>query len=78
MIPVDMAQYDPIHIIRLQTSVCEAPDYIMVTAYWMPRFDVFSNWWRVCGKRFAESEIEEETGGRGILLCNSAMRWMLY
>lgn len=78
MIPMDMTQYDPINIIRFQTPLRQGLDCIMVTAYWVPRLDMFSNWWGVCGKRFAESEVEENTGGRRIILCNSGGRGMLY
>lgn len=78
MIPVDVAQDDPIHIIRRQGPLREALDYVMVTAYWVSRFNVFSNRCGVGGERVAESEVEEETGGRWIIVCGSGGRGMLY
>ena len=78
MIPVNMAQDDPIHIIRLQTPSRETLNYVTVAAYWVPRLDMFQNWLRVCGERLAESKVEKKTGGSWIVRCSSARRWMLY
>ena len=70
MIPVNMAQNDPIHIIRLQTSSPEALNYVIVVAYGSSRFNMFSNGCRVCGERFAKSEVGERICGRGdVIVC---------
>lgn len=70
MIPMNMAQDDPIHIIWPQTSSREALNYVLVAAYGPSRFNMFSNGGGVCGERFAESEVEEEMGGRGdVIVC---------
>ena len=78
VIPVDVAQNDPIYIIRLQASSRETLNYVMVAAYWMARLDVFPNWLRVRGERLAEPKVEKKTGGRRIVLCSGARRRMLY
>lgn len=78
MIPVDMAQNDAVYIIRLQAPSRETLDYVMVAAYWMPRFDVFPNWWGVCGERLAEPKVEKKAGGRWMVVCSSASRGVLY
>lgn len=78
MIPVDVAQNDPVHVIRPQAPLREALDHVVVAAYWVPRFDVFSDWWWICGERFPKSEVEKKTGGRWISVSMSGRRGMLY
>ena len=74
-----MAQDDPIDIIRAQASSREALDDIMVAACGVARFNEFANRWGVRGERFAKSQIEEETGRRGVVIvCSGVRGGMLY